>query len=324
MLVYQRVGPTVQDRQGRFAIQPTVSWGRLSFILTCQWCEIWWICCRMRTAMASWPGRGSDGSESASRKWNKASTWSHAPTWSHLWELMIFDISDIDLSCPSIQGQQSLKKYADYFEGSLEFLSSIPTLKHHFDMFLTYHLEVYMAYLFWHSIWHSFWDILWHSILSDSLTLYLASILTYFLACILTFFLACIHILSGILSGIYSDIFSVMYSGILSGIYSDMSFGIPRWFQIPFYKSVLLKWMLSVGLRFINGLNTFWLILTHLFNWGSRLSTTRHHPKWTSGLPSGGGLLHRCQFHWGLIWLCNAWFAEKIGDIREATCNLDT
>ena len=158
-----------------------------------------------------------------------------------------------------------------------------------------------MAYLFWHSIWHSFWDILWHSILSDISGIYsdilsgmysdilsgilsgiyfdiLSGILpTFYLACILTFFLACIHILSGILSGIYSDIFSIMHSGILSGIYSDMSFGIPRWFQIQFYKSVLLKWMLSVGLRFINGLNTFWLILTHLFTWGSRLSTTDGH-----------------------------------------------
>jgi len=193
MLVYQRVGPTVQDRQGRFAIQPTVSWGRLSFILTCQWCEIWWICCRMRTAMASWPGRGSDGSESASRKWNKASTWSHAPTWSHLWELMIFDISDIDLSCPSIQGQQSLKKICGLLWG----VTRIP--------FFDPHPET----PFWHVS-----DIPFGSIYGIFI---LAFYLTFFLGYTLTFYSIW---QSDIISGIYSDILSGMYSDILSGMYS--------------------------------------------------------------------------------------------------------
>ena len=160
------------------------------------------------------------------------------------------------------------------------------TLRGHSNSFLRSPPWNTILTCFWHTIWKYIWHIC-SGILSDILSgiyfdilfylTYLASILTYFLACILTFFLACIHILSGILSGIYSDIFSIMHSGILSGIYSDMSFGIPRWFQIQFYKSVLLKWMLSVGLRFINGLNTFWLILTHLFTWGSRLSTTDGH-----------------------------------------------
>ena len=186
---------------------------------------------------------------------------------------------------------------------------------------------------FWHSFWHTIWKYIWHiysGILSDILsgiyfdilfylTLYLASILTYLLACILTFFLACIHILSGILSGTYSDIFSGMHSGILSGIYSDMTFGIPRWFQkIPFYKSVLLKWMLSLGLRFINWLNAFWLILTDIFTRGSRLSTTQNGHQ---DFRVAGVYCIDVNFieDWDLgtvQWSedCNGCFAEKIGE----------
>ena len=98
-----------------------------------------------------------------------------------------------------------------------EFLSSIPTLKHHFDIvsdipfgsiygifILAFYLTFFLGYtltfysiwhyiwhLFWHTLWHVFWYSFWH-VFTFFLAFFPAHILTSFQACILAFFLASI------------------------------------------------------------------------------------------------------------------------------------